>query len=343
MSTYKKITISAIVACLIIIGFISYWNYSSKHPYTDDAYIQANIIQISPQITGKIKKVHVSSFDYVKKGDVLVSIDPAEYIINKNLADIKLDLAKQEYSSLENKTKALDKQISEKSLELDLAKKQLHRVQQLASNQQISQESLDKATTKFKILESGLLQIQYSYEETKTLLGDTTNINNNPKIELAQNSVERQNLLLGYTKIYAPKSGIVGKVNKVNPGNMIQAGQALFPLIEDNKENYKSWWIAANFKETQLQYVKPGQKAYISLDLYPGVTFTGHVASISPASGDSFSLLPPENATGNWIKITQRFPVKIKIDTAPKEYILKVGASANVTIDTNTYIDNNKS
>jgi len=339
MSIYKKVILAIVIIILIVLGFAYYWDYSIRHPSTDDAYVQANIIEISPRVPGKISKIHVNSFQRVKKGDVLVSIDPAEYELNKELAEIKLDLAKQNYKSLENKAEALKNQIAEKNSQLALAKKQLGRIKKLSSQNQIAEEELDKANTNVKVLESSLLQMQYGYAETKTLLGDIEDMNNNPSIREAQNFLNKQKLLLEYTKIHAPVDGIIGRVNKVNPGNMVNVGQPLFPLIQDkqNGDNHKSWWIAANFRETQMQYIKPGQKAYITLDLYPNITLEGYIADISPASGDTFSLLPAENATGNWIKVTQRFPIKIALDKMPNiEYFLRVGASANVTIDTNS-------
>lgn len=147
-------------------------------------------------------------------------------------------------------------------------------------------------------------------------------------IDQAQAGVDQARLELDHATIKAPVDGIIGKV-RVRPGSIAKAGMSLFPLIDTSK-----WWVDANFKETDLSRIEPGQKATITLDLFPSHEFSGEVEAVSPASGAAFSLLPAENATGNWVKTTQRFPVRLALTLKPGDPEMRIGASASVTVDT---------
>jgi membrane fusion protein (multidrug efflux system) len=147
-------------------------------------------------------------------------------------------------------------------------------------------------------------------------------------VDQAQAGVTQAQLNVDYTTVKAPVDGIVGDV-AIRPGAIVQAGVSLFPLVDTSQ-----WWIDANFKETDLTRISVGQNATVSVDIYPAREFKGKVESLSPASGVSFSLLPPENATGNWVKVTQRFPVRISLETKSSDPQMRVGASASVTVDT---------
>jgi membrane fusion protein (multidrug efflux system) len=227
-------------------GGYAYWHYVSLYPSTDNAYLQANVVQVAATVAGVVDEVPVKSFQAVKAGDVLMKIDEERF---------------------EGAVKAAQDR-------LRLAQAQKVNVEEAQVNVQRAQQELDAATLK------------------------------------------------------APVDGVLGKVS-IRPGSVARPGQALFPIIDTSR-----WWVDANFKETDLARIKAGQKASIYLDIYPDRAFSGEVEALSPVSTTAFSLLPPENATGSWIKLTQRFPVRISLIARPDDPPMRIGASASVTVDT---------
>jgi len=244
------------VLALIAAGY-AYWHYSTIYPSTDNAYVQANIVQISPLTSGLVTEVDAKEFATVKAGDVLARLDPAPFDAALKAAEAKLTLAQQQATGA------------------------------------AAQSPAAKAN-----------------------------------IDQAQAGVDQARLERDHATIKAPIDGVIGKV-RIRPGSVAKAGMALFPLIDTSK-----WWVDANFKETDLSRIEPGQKATVVLDLFPSHTLTGEVEAISPASGAAFSLLPAENSTGSWVKTTQRFPVRISLTLQPNDPQLRIGASASVTVDT---------
>ena len=222
--------IVGVVAVLAVAGATyAYWQYIILHPSTDNAYVEANTVQISPSVSGEVGEVDVKSFDTVKSGDVLLKINQPR---------------------LEAQLKA-----AEAGLQAAQAKK--------------------------------------------------------ANVEAAQAAVEQARAALDAATIKSPVDGIVGKIS-IRPGSVVRAGVPLFPIVDSSK-----WWVDANFKETDLTRIHPGQKATVSVDMYPGQEFSGVVEAVSPVSTTAFSLLPPQNASGNWIKLTQRFPVRVSLTLKP--------------------------
>lgn len=250
--------ISLAVLAVVAAGTYAYWRYATLYPSTENAYVQANIVQIAPLVTGVVSEVSAKEFARVKSGDVLLKLDPAPFQAALKAAQARLSITKQQAGSASG-----------------------------------AQAVAAKAN-----------------------------------VEQAQAGVERAQLELDYATIKAPVDGIVGKI-AASPGAIARAGVPLFPLVDTSK-----WWVDANFKETDLPRIEPGQKATISLDLFPSHELSGEVEAISPASVSAFSLLPSENATGSWVKVTQRFPVRIRLNSKSGDPEMRVGASASVTIDT---------
>ncbi len=239
--------IVGVLAVLAVAGATyAYWQYVTLHPSTDNAYVEASAVQISPSMSGEVGEVDVKSFDTVKDGDVLLKI----------------------------KEPRLEAQLKE--------------------------------------AEAGLQAAQAK----------------KANVEAAQAAVEQARAALDTATIKSPVDGIVGKVS-IRPGSVVRAGVPLFPIVDNSK-----WWVDANFKETDLTRIHPGQTATVSVDMYPGQEFSGVVEAVSPVSTTAYSLLPPENASGNWIKLTQRFPVRVSLSLKPDDPPMRVGASASVTVDT---------
>jgi membrane fusion protein (multidrug efflux system) len=248
--------IVALVA--LIAAAYAYWHHQTLYPSTENAQVEANIIQLAPLVTGVISEVKVQEYAAVKSGDVLVQIDPAPFQAVLKLAESRLAVAQQQAQAASGQSAALAK----------------------------------------------------------------------GNVEQAQDAVEQARADLDHATIKAPVDGTVGKV-RIRPGEIAKAGMPIFPLVDT-----ATWWVDANFKETDLSRIKAGQSASVSLDLYPSTELTGKVEAISRASSSAFSLMPSENATGSWVKTVQRFPVRIALTLKPDDPPMGVGASASVTVDT---------
>ncbi|MCD6047661.1 MAG: transporter [Gammaproteobacteria bacterium] len=277
---HKKIII--VVVSLIVLSILAYWRYEIIHPSTDNAYVQANIINISSQISGRVDHIYVQNHQPVKAGDLLFTIDPEPFTIA--LEQAKAVVAQR---TAEAKNAQLD---SERAIKL-------------AKQGVLSHQAADDAIAKIA--------------------------STNAALQAAQADVDQAKLNLTYTKVAAPATGDVENFT-LRVGDVLTANTLIFAIIDSTQ-----WWVDANYNETDLERIRVGQPAKVEMDMYPSKTFKGVVESISSGSGATFSLLPPENATGNWVKITQRFPVRIKLKDIPKDTPPRVGASATVTINTN--------
>ncbi len=316
-----------IAAGLITAGYF-YIKHQEQFPSTDDAYVHANIVYLAPQVSGKIIASNATDYASVSKGDLLVQIDPAPY-------QAKLDEAKAAYEMATSNNAATDDAILAASADVKSAIATLSdvqiaykRIKELSAKNLLPKQDLDDARQKLSSAESNVTATRARMSQlikSQGAKGDAY-----PEVKKAAAALSQASLSLSYTIIFADHDGTLGKV-QVHPGSVVVPGQALAPLVEAN-----SYWVQANFKETHLGRVTKGMKVTITLDLYPDVQYVGVIEAISPASGASFSLLPPENATGNWVKVPQRFPIRIKLDNEQNKlkFPLRVGASASVTVDT---------
>jgi membrane fusion protein (multidrug efflux system) len=268
-----------ICALLILIGSLGYWRYNQQFAYTENAYINANVVQIAARVTGQISHLYVENNQYVKQGMPLLDLDREPFIIavEKTQAQLAMDEARQ------------------KNAELTAA-----RTLTLVQRKVLSAQDGDNAKA----------TLQAAIAATK----------------LSQANLAQARLELRYTQLTAPASGWITNMSARN-GNSVVASQPLFALISDAE-----FWVDANFKETELQSIRPGQEADVVADMYPDRPFSGVVVSISGGSGTAFSLLPPQNATGNWVKVTQRVPVRIRILHPDVNFPLRIGATAAVRI-----------
>jgi len=320
-----------------------YWTEGRFLITTDDAYVQGDIAAISPKVTGYIEKVPVSANQLVKAGDVLFQLDDGDYLIAKEEAEAKIATQHETLSSIDAQIKAAQASLQQaEAAKLSAqavatnARATLERAKQLHNTRFASQSDLDTATSAFNQANAnlagadaqiaaakaniGVLQAQYKEAESSLR-----------SLELARDKAERD---LSFTTIRAPFDGVVGNLSG-KLGDLVSAGQRIAALVPVDH-----LYIDANYKETQLAGIKPGEKVRISVDALDGETFEGTVASISPASGSVFSLLPAENATGNFTKVVQRVPVRISI---PPEALatgkFRAGLSVVVSVDTRTAPD----
>lgn len=324
-----KISISSLILLSIALG-AGYWmHYSQLHPSTNDAYVQAHTANIAPQVTGLISQVLVQNHEKVSKGQLLFTIDPTPFKVAFQKAQANLQETRQSMQALQAQIKAQQSVVTERQAELINTQKESKRTLALVKKNYFSQASGDAAISKLKVAQAALTASQNQLEQTRQQLGKTGN--DNAQMKEAQAAVKSALLNLTYTKVYAPADGYLANLT-LQPGNPVTAYQGLFSIVKTN-----NWWISANFKETHLDRIKVGQPVTIELDMYPNHVFHGHVASFNPGSGTSFALLPPENATGNWVKVTQRFPVWINVDDTNAQYPFLMGASCTVTVNTTVF------
>jgi len=314
----------AILAALTVI--VAYWHHAKIYPSTDDAYVQANIIHIAPQVSGSISTIYIQNNQLIKKDRPLFDIDPAPFEIAVQAAQAKLDLTEQNVKALQDAITSAQALVTQRESEVTVATKNAKRILTLVKEGQEPKSTGDDITNQVNVAKANLKGAYSELAETQQKLGKTGN--SNAQIRAAKAELNQAKLDLQHTHITAPADGKIVNFN-ARAGSMVAAGNPLFDIVEQS-----SWWIDANYKETQLDRIKINQPATISVDMYPDHTFTGQVESISAGSGSAFSILPPENATGNWVKVTQRIPVKVVITNTDNNFPLRVGASSIVTIDT---------
>lgn len=321
----KNIKYGLVILILAVIAIgIYYWvDYRHQHPTTNDAYLKANTLYISPEIDGRLTDVLVHSYQRVKKGDLLLRIDDRQQRLALQQAEAAIEQAQTQSQSVAAKQKVAEAQSDAATQEQHNAATENQRMQQLVKRNMISKEQSDNARFAYNEAAATAMAAQQTIRAAQA---DSDEIAIEIKAALLAKS--QAELELSYTEVRAPVDGILGEV-PTRIGQFVSSGQTLFPLVDSSH-----YWIDANFKETDLHVIKPGQMVSIDLDMYPNHTLTGTVESLSPASGTSFSLIPAQNATGNWVKVTQRFPVRVMLDQAPDALPLRIGSSATVTVDT---------
>lgn len=319
-----------ILMVLVIAGVVSgvwFWCKSKTHVTTDNAFIESHIYSISARIPGTVARVLVIDNQPVKRGELLVEMDANDYRTRMQNASAQLDIARNETSSNYAQVDAARAALNSDKAKLEQAELDLARGKALFKKEVIPKEQLDRLETARKIAAAKLVETEGSVRRALAILGLIGTGGKDAQITRRKAELEESRLNVDYTKIYAPSDGYITR-KSVEPGNNIQAGQPLMALVALNEA-----WITANYKERQLTHVTPGQKVEFKVDAFPGRRFTGVVDSIMAGTGAAFSLLPPENATGNYVKVVQRIPVKILINKeSDPQRLLRVGISVVPTI-----------
>lgn len=316
---------------LIGLAILIAYAMGGRYATTDDAYVQSARVNISTNISERLKTVAVHDNQAVKAGTVLFVLDSSRLQVAVQEAEAQLAAAKLKIQTLQAtyQERLAGQAAAQDSLAFQ--QKEYDRQVKLAeagisSHAQLEKSENDLAATRQRLAAAR----QQSASAFAELNGDpNAPLDSQPGVRQAQAALDRAKLDLSYTIVRAPVDGVVTKVEQIQAGDYIQAGAPLFALVAD-----KDIWIEANFKETDLTYVHAGQKATFTLDTYPGRTFSAVVESVSPGTGSSFSLLPPENSSGNWVKVVQRLPVRLAITDPPGDIALHAGMSAVVTVDT---------
>jgi membrane fusion protein (multidrug efflux system) len=297
---------------------IAYWIHGQHYESTDDATLEGHVIPISTQVAATVLAVHALDNQVVRKGDVLVDLDPTDYQVAVEQAKGSLAAMEGKLSEARTKIAAAEAQRDEAKAQLDAAQtnfenadNDLKRYQSLDERAR-SKEQLDNAISAQKSGQAAVEQAKakVAIAQSQIATAQATVLAAQGDVEKARADLRRAKINLGYCQIKASEDGRITR-KSVEPGAYVTPGEALLAIVPTEV------WVVANFKETQLTYMRPGQPVIVHLDAYPGYDFKGHVDSIQSGTGARFSMLPAENATGNFVKIVQRVPVKIILDADP--------------------------
>jgi membrane fusion protein (multidrug efflux system) len=320
--TTLRILIGAVIITLVSVGIYEYFKYDKLYPSTDDAYVTSNLVNVAPKVNGYIQNLNVRNNQIVHKGDLLFMIDPIDYQLSAEQAQKNYLSQVAMAETAKDQLAVQQSQTNRDKVQYKFLAERANRYSELYKANTISQQAYQNAITDFNSLKAQLNVDDTKYKQYLKMYQFAET-----RSDLAKTQLDAAKTNLKYTKYISPVDGYIANMNTLTLGEFISAGQQLFGIVDND-----SWWIDANFKETQLARIKVGQTAQITLDMYEH-KFTGVVDSISYASGNTFSLLPAQNATGNWVKVTQRFTVRIKMQN-DVQYPLRVGASTKVKIDT---------
>jgi membrane fusion protein, multidrug efflux system len=323
---------------LLVLLAVGYWYLTGgRYVSTDDAYVEAARVQISNDVSGRVVAMAVKNNERVKKGQVLFRLDPRPFQIAVERA--KADLAGTRLKVEALKATYREKLADEMSAEATLSfmRRERGRQQQLLTRGAASQQQYDQAEHSYEVAQQQLEATKHDIANVLASLGGDPNIpvDKHPTVEAAQAALDTAELYLSYTVVRAPDDGIVTKVDQLQVGDWVQGVNTgappttLFSLVSDH-----DIWITANYKETELTHMRAGQDASVWVDTYPDVVFPAKVESLSPGTGLTFSLLPAENATGNWVKVVQRLPVRLRLTKSFADAPLHAGLSVTAEVDT---------
>jgi len=320
------------VAVLAVALATTYWAVALRgYESTDDAFVDGHMVFLSPRVAGQVIEVHVEENQHVRAGDVLVRLDPAEYMARFERARADVDTARNRMAQSQASADAAAAQSAALLAKLRHAEQELARAQQLFEGGVASRTALDGAVA---VRDAAAGELHASEERERS---ERAVVGNEAPVRMAEAALREAELNLEHTTVSAPFDGVVGKKN-AELGANVAPNQPLVALTEDTAS-----WVSANFKETQIAEMNPGDPAEIFVDAFPNAKVRGHVESLSPATGAKYALLPPDNATGNFTKVVQRVPVRIAIDAIEGDTAglvaggdgkpwLPVGLSVNVRV-----------
>lgn len=298
---------------------------------TDNAYVQADTVGLSTDVSGIVSQVTVHDNQKVAKGDVLFKLDDQQFKLALDRAQAQLDMTRNTLRAQQTNYRDLQVQVEQAQKDVEFNTANFNRQQQLLTNSFTPRATYDASRNTLQTSQQKLASLQQQLAGVSANLNDTPNapVETLPSYKNALAARDEAARELAHTVVHAPYNGIVTNVPALQPGQYLTAASTAFNIVSTDHV-----WVQANPKETELTYVEPGQKVTIGVDTYPGKTWTGTVDSISPASASSFSLLPAENTSGNWVKVVQRIPMRIRVETPADAPPLRVGMSVEVNIET---------
>jgi membrane fusion protein (multidrug efflux system) len=331
----RVLMIAGVIA--VVIGGFVFWLTGGRYVSADDAYIEANKLMVSTDVSGLVLSVDVKEGQMVHKGDVLFKLDPKPFEIA--LANAKSQLAQSVLNihSMEQDYKRMLSDIEAERAQGHLAQTNYDRQQALVKIGGTAQSNVDQAQAQLGTSSAQIASLRQQAQVQLAKLGGAVGIpvEQHPEYLQAQAAVDEAQRQLDHTVVRAPFDGVVTQVASLQPGAMIVSSLAAFvPTSAVGLVSNSDKWVLANLKETDLTYVHPGQEVDIDIDTFPGRTFHGSVVAIAPATGSTFSVLPSQNSSANWVKVVQRLPVKIAFDPKEDTSMVRAGMSVTVEIDT---------
>lgn len=331
-SRRSRLRLPLLIAAPIVALVLGLFFYLSGGRYqeTDNGYIQAGLVPVAASVSGPVIAVMVHNNQHVRAGDVLFRIDPAPFQAAVDEAAAELANARSQVSSLRASYREGEAGLAAARARLAYAEREAARQKSLLAEGISSQNQYDQAVL---AAQTARQQIQTSVQQNAGVAASLTGSVDaptavQPAVQRAEAALERARLNLGYTVVRAAQDGIVTKVDQLQPGSYVTAAKPVFTLAGTRL------WVEGNFKEDQLDHMRVGQRATFHVDAFPDLALTGRLTSFSPGTGNSFALLPAENATGNWVKVVQRLPVEFSIDRLPRDVPLHAGLSVEVRVDT---------
>ena len=326
----RMILLVVLPALAVVLG-IGFYLMGGRYISTDNAYVGAQKVLITPEIAGKIVHIGVVEGQHVKPGDELFTLDPVPYRLALDQAKAKLDGARADYDKAKTSLASLEKLAVLAKQNADLKQRDLDRKTTLAKTQAGSQADVD---TSAAALVTAQLELQFTVQQRDSTLNQLLGnadlpLAEFPEYALAKAALDNAQRDLAHTVVRAPISGTATQVDSIQLGRTIAAGTPVFSVVDD-----QDIWVDANPKETDITYLRIGQKATLDVDSFPDHTFKGHVVAVSPGTGAQFSILPPQNSSGNWVKVVQRVPLRIAFDKDEDTHLLRSGMSVVVSIDT---------
>jgi membrane fusion protein (multidrug efflux system) len=319
-----------VVPTVAVLAGLWWWAMSGRYVATENAYVKADIVAIASRIDGRVAEVLVLENQIVDAGDLLFQIDPEPFQIAVEMAEAEVLDTRNEIEARRAEFRQVAAEIEEARERVDFFDSQARRQRQLQQRGIAAQAQLDEAEMEQMASRQRVSALQ---EKLRTVLaglgGDPESaVELHPAYRAAEAERTMAELELGYTEVRAPIAGIVSRM-RLQPGEWVEEGEPAFSIIDP-----ASIYIEANLKETQLEHVGVGQQVEVEVDAYPSHVWRGEVQSISPATGAEFAVIPPQNATGNWVKVVQRLPIRIRVEAPDNMPPLRAGMTAAISIDT---------
>lgn len=318
-----------IVVPLVIAAGVAWWlSVSGRTEKTDNAYVQIAKTPVAPSIAGRVIEIYVRENQSVRRGQPLFRLDSRDLDANRQAAEAEVANARLSVDQLRAAYARESANVAVAQENVAFTAREAVRQRRLAEAGVASRQQADQAAFSARQAEEQLAVARQGQAQALAALGGDPNIGAGaPTVQRALAQLERARLNISYTTVVAPADGVVARVDQMPVGAYLNASQTAFWLLSGRP------WVEANFKEDQLARMKVGQPAAIHVDAYPSAELRGRVASFAPGTGSAFSVLPAQNATGNWVKVTQRLPVRIEFDTPPPDMAARAGLSAEVTVD----------
>jgi membrane fusion protein (multidrug efflux system) len=325
-----RVVLLAVVPLVALVAGGLWWLSGGRYVSTDNAYVKAHIVQIAPEISGQVRRVLARDHQEVRAGETLMTIESRPFKLALDSAEAELDAARSQVETLRGTWREVVAELADAEARADYFKRQGQRQEELAVKGVASASKREEAQNDARAAADRVTSVREKMQRILVAL------NGDPKLPVEEHHLvrdktaarERAALDLARTSIRAPTDGVVVNM-RVQQGEQVKAASPLFALVVVSRP-----WVEANFKETELTHVRVGQKATVVLDTYPDVTWEAMVESLSPATGAEFAVLPPQNASGNWVKVVQRLPVKLRLSPQAGEPALRAGMTATVRIDT---------